>query len=156
MRLLHVPLLVARAGGTHAELQLDALATHDGYFSVLVPLPATPTDVALPFGREHAWLQLHSATMVPISEGRAMERHEADAMHLLMADGVVDHGAGLLNFEHENAMLMFPTESFPNEGRMALRLSFRPVTSRHAADAVATAADRASCGDATQTPAAVA
>ncbi|RVT54322.1 HAD family hydrolase [Rubrivivax albus] len=140
MRRLPVPLLVARDGGTPAELQLDALATHDGYFSVLVPLPTTPTDVALPFGRDHAWLQLHSATMVPVSEGRAMERHEADAMHLLVADGVVSHGAGLLNFEHENAMLMFPSESFTHEGRMAIRLTFRPVTSRTEAVQAAAAA----------------
>jgi len=129
-RRLPVPLLVAREGGAHAELQLEAMSTHDGYFSVLVPLPATPTDVAMPLGREHAWLQLHSATMVPVTEGRAMERHEADVMHLLVADGVVSHGGGLLHFEHENAMLMFPSESFQHEGRVAIRLTFRPVTSR--------------------------
>lgn len=136
MRQLPVSVLVSRDGRT-IEFELQAVATYDGYYSLLVPLPSLATDVAIALGRDHAWLQIHDATLVPVQDDHLQERQETDALHLLVADGVVDHGGGLLNFGHEDAMLMFPAESYAHKGRMALRLTFRPVTSRQQAPAAA-------------------
>lgn len=140
MRQLPVTVLVSRDGKT-AELKIDAQATYDGYYSILLPLPSRPADVALALGRDHAWLQIHSATLAPVQDGRAIESQEADAMHLLVAHGVADHGGGLLNFENDASMLMFPVESYQTTGQAALRLCFRPVTSRQQADAAMAATE---------------
>jgi FMN phosphatase YigB (HAD superfamily) len=135
MRKLPLTLVVSRDGRS-VEIDIEASSTHDGYFSTVVPLPKSPTDIAMTFGRNHAWLQLHSAGLVPVVNDRALERQETDAMDLLSAEGVVSHGAGLLNFESEDAVLKFPAESFhllPQDRRMAMRLCFRPIAPREPA-----------------------
>ncbi|MBZ8140169.1 hypothetical protein CLD22_09710 [Rubrivivax gelatinosus] len=108
----------------HAEIV--ATATHDGYFSALVPLPNGEGNVGLAFGRDHGWIQLHSAEIVPL----AAMTEEADVMAQLLHAGVKDHGHGLLEFEGTDSLLMLPAGANPIAGKAALRLVFRPIARR--------------------------
>lgn len=129
-----VNLIVSREGRS-ANVGIDAQPTHDGYFATFIPLPQSHADIGLVFGQHHAWLQLHSAELVPLGAARVKDEDRVDARPLFALSGVVDHGHGLLQFEGPDSLLMLPAGSWPGEGRAGLRLVFRPLAPREAGTA---------------------
>jgi FMN phosphatase YigB (HAD superfamily) len=129
-----VQVMLARDGRS-ANVSIDAQPTHDGFFATVVPLPTDDADVALAFGLDHQWLQLHTAELVPLSGRRVVDGEETDVRHLLLPSGVVDHGHGLLQFEHPDALLMLAAGSWHWEGRAGLRVVFRPIAAREVSTA---------------------
>jgi FMN phosphatase YigB (HAD superfamily) len=118
-----------------AQVMIEATPTHDGYFSTVVPLPDSDADVGLALGRDHEWLQLHSAELVSLSGRRVAEGNATDLRPVLAFSGVRDQGHGLLHFEAADSLLMLPAGSWSHEGRAGLRIVFRPIAARKAAGA---------------------
>ena len=118
-----------------AQVLIEASPTHDGYFSTVVPLPDSDADVGLALGRDHEWLQLHSAELVSLSGRRVAEGTTTDLRPVLAFTGVQDQGHGLLHFEAIDSLLMLPAGSWSHEGRAGLRIVFRPIAPRQAAGA---------------------
>ncbi len=113
-----------------ANVTIDAQPTHDGYFATVIPLPESDTDVALAFGLDHSWLQLHSVRLVPLSGRRVADGDELDVRDLLVPSGVHDHGHGLLQCEGSDALMLLPAGSWTGERRLGLQVVFRPIAAR--------------------------
>ena len=124
---LHV---ILTRDATNVQATIDAAITHDGYFSALVPVSGTEADIALAFGRDHEWIQLHSVHLVAMSTTGAGTGAEVDVTPMLVRGGTVDHGHGLLHFADDDALLMLPAGALPSHGRAALRVVFRPIGGR--------------------------
>jgi hypothetical protein len=129
MRSSPVQVIFARGSGS-SQLMVDATATHDGFFSALVPISEKACDIGLAFGRDHEWIQLHGIEVVALSGGQGMQGIDVDAWPLLVHSGVQDHGHGLLQFAQADSLLMLPAGALPAQGRAALRIVFRPITAR--------------------------
>lgn len=112
------------------QVLVDASTTHDGYFSALVPVSQERADLGLAFGRDHAWIQLHSIDLVPLSGAREGLDLDPDVRPLFVPSGVQDHGQGLLHFVEREGLLMLPAGALPEVGRSALRVVFRPIAAR--------------------------
>ncbi len=127
MRRSTVQVVLARDGRS-AQVSVDAMSTHDGYFCAVVPLPDADADVGFALGRDHAWLQLHSAELVSVADHRLRRGAEVDVRSVLAySDDVQDHGHGLLHFPNADALIMLPAASWSFDGKAALRLVFRPI-----------------------------
>ena len=129
MRSSPVQAIFAR-GSSSSQIMVDAMPTHDGYFSALVPISEKASDIGLAFGRDHEWIQIHSIEVVALSGGQGMQGIDVDAMPLFVRSGVQDHGHGLLRFTQADALLMLPAGAVPAQGRAALRVVFRPIAAR--------------------------
>lgn len=115
-------------GNESARANVRASATHDGYFSANVPMGERDLHIGLLLGR-YAWIQVHSATLVPLSRLAG----DADGLNILPSlifDGVRDHGHGVYECLGAEALAMIPSGVNPFEESVACRFVFRPIARR--------------------------
>jgi FMN phosphatase YigB (HAD superfamily) len=120
-----VPVLVANAN-SHSVLTARAFATHDGFFSLHLPMSAS-FDASVLWGRRYEWLQIDAVHKVSLADG-------ADAQPLALGrdvvlDGVQQEAGGLLRCG-EAGMMFLPACSPRDHGRYMVRVVFRPVALR--------------------------
>ncbi len=73
---------LALGEGMNSEFQVEALATHDGYFSLTVPVGTCEYEIGLLFGKTMTWLQLHSMDLIrtgPARRGAGIALHDRHA-----------------------------------------------------------------------------
>lgn len=115
-------------GNESARASARALATHDGYFSAIVPVGERDLHVGLVLGR-YAWIQVHSATLVPLSRLPG-DAEGLEILPLLILDGMRDHGHGVYECIGPGALAMIPSGVNPFEEPVACRFVFRPIARR--------------------------
>jgi FMN phosphatase YigB (HAD superfamily) len=131
-----LPLLLVGQRGSGVT-SVEARATHDGYFSLIVPMNGD-VKVGILFGRCYAYVQLHSIELLPTSALYAPDGDEPvmDASSSATADGMRDAGGGLFECLSESAfMLIAPDKYPPSKTGVACRIVFRPVVLRQPAAA---------------------
>jgi FMN phosphatase YigB (HAD superfamily) len=122
--------VVAR-GNEQVTTKLDARATHDGFFSLVVPMGEGNLDVGIAFGEKYAWLQIESVHLIPTEALLKDDENErsldyAEKAHL---DGMIDHGGGLMQSSDNHALVMLPGYGVSDEPHVC-RIVFRPITAR--------------------------
>lgn len=131
LRRENLQVVVMREG--HAtEIAMEAIPTHDGYFSLQIPIANASYNVGILFGKKYRWVQLESAEviMTDVLYSSKESQFTEDASTQLAIDQMQDHGGGLFECKNEGGLLMFsPRESKPN-GNHVLRVVFRPVVVR--------------------------
>lgn len=124
-RKLQVPALAANASG-HSLESVQAVATHDGYYSLHLPMSVS-FDLSLLWGQCFEWLQIESMEKVSMSD-------VSDAVPLevgreVILDGMSEQAGGLFHCS-EAAMLYLPACGPADHGRRMMRLVFRPLAVR--------------------------
>ena len=126
-----VPTLVASAQ-RHAFGSADAVATHDGYFSLHLPMSAH-FDQSLLLGQRFEWLQLDAIEKIPLA-GSGGHQDIVLGQDVFL-DGVEQCEGNLLKLG-ESGLMLFPACSAEDNGRHMIRVVFRPVLTRNPAPAV--------------------
>lgn len=131
LRREELPVLIVGAGNGGVTLA-EAHATHDGYFSLV--LPAGPKfQLGVLFGQRYAYVQIHSIELLPATALYAPEGDEPvlDASSAATVDGMRDAGGGLFECLSESAFVMIaPTEYPKSNSGVACRIVFRPIVPR--------------------------
>lgn len=112
----------------------EARATHDGYFSLVIPMNAG-FKVGVLFGRRYAYVQLHSVELVPTNALYAPDGDAPvlDASSSVTADGMRAAGGGLFECLTDAAFILIAPDQYPpSKHGVACRIVFRPVVPRPA------------------------
>ena len=136
-----LPLLIL-AGRDGSLAEADARATHDGYFSLLIPLGEGGFNVGVLFGKKYAWLQIQSVELIPTSAlyDRDGDEQCVDASDATTLEGMRAAGGGLFECLSDSAFLLVAPRTRPRApGTFACRIVYRPLVTR--APAVAAAAE---------------
>jgi FMN phosphatase YigB (HAD superfamily) len=138
MNLRRENLSVVIAGANDGGLTTaDARATHDGYFSLVLPVSKS-FRLAILFGQRYTYVQLHSIELLPTAALYANEGDDPvlDASSAATVDGMRDVGGGLFECLTESAfVLIAPTEFPKSTSGVACRVVFRPIVQRLSATA---------------------
>ena len=109
------------------------MATHDGYFSLHLPMSAH-FDQSLLLGQRFEWLQLDAIEKIALSG--AGGRQDIVLGEDVFLDGVEQCEGNLLKL-NDSGLMLFPACSVKDSGRHMIRLVFRPVLNRSQASVVA-------------------
>ncbi|HWE30254.1 MAG TPA: hypothetical protein VHB97_19745, partial [Polyangia bacterium] len=133
-----VDVMMAR-DGKPVFVQLQAPATYDGCFALLVPMGHCDRQVGLSFGRQYEWLQLETAQLIVAEEllGERESQHSEDVRAQLSPQGMTEHAPGLFSCGSPEAFLFYAPEPRKPATRYVLRVVFRPISRRKAAVAKA-------------------
>jgi FMN phosphatase YigB (HAD superfamily) len=125
--------LLVLAGRSGSLAEAEARATHDGYFSLIVPLGEGGFSVGVMFGKKYAWLQLESIAFVPTKALYHPDGSESslDASACASPDGMRSAGGGLYECTSEASFLLITPRFRPETpGTFACRIVFRPLVPR--------------------------
>lgn len=126
-----IQLIVMRSSQA-SQIEIEAIPTHDGYFSLLIPIGSGNFQIGVLFGMNYQYLQLESADVIKTAAlfGSKESNHTFDATSQLSADQMSDKGGGLFECQSEAAILIFNPTMQLDEHNHVLRLVFRPVVMR--------------------------
>ncbi|HEX6277031.1 MAG TPA: hypothetical protein VFZ53_28515, partial [Polyangiaceae bacterium] len=129
-----IPLVIADERNASA-VTLEARATHDGFYSLEIPLGDARFNVAVLFGKTHSWLQIASVEILPV-RGLYLADSEERALDLsdkVRVDGMRLAADGLFECLSESAFLLVTPERPEGErGPLACRIVYRPLVARAA------------------------
>lgn len=131
LRRERVGIIVIR-GNQSSQTTLEALPTHDGYFSLLVPVGTGDFQIGVQFGLHYQWIQLESAELIVTTAlyGSKESENTEDASANLAVDQMMDKGGGLFECLSDTSLLVFvPTHSLGTHN-YTLRIVFRPLVMR--------------------------
>ena len=129
--------LVARGGET-AQRTVEARATHDGFYALLVPVGARNLHVGVMFGQRYAWLQVESVELIAREAlfGSDESTRTEDARSSVRYESMVERAPGVWECTSESAFLFVtPTPKPGDITAYVCRIVFRPLAPRVAARA---------------------
>ncbi|MEG3175092.1 HAD family hydrolase [Sphingomonas sp. RB3P16] len=131
-----LPVLIAD-GRKVDTATITATPTHDGYFIAPIPIDDCRFAIGLQFGRLYEWLQVESATFMPVdrflSEKQRSGAEEIEAVPTL--EGMERTAPHLFRCEDDAAFMMIPPPPRRDARKMMLAVVFRPIVIRDAATA---------------------
>lgn len=112
--------------------RLEALHTHDGWFSLHVPLGAGGMHAGVAFGERLRFVQIHSVATIPVDElyGDRESGHTVDIRDRVVFDGMHERGDGLYECADSASLMMVPPSVAPGGRRLVARVVFRPIVAR--------------------------
>jgi FMN phosphatase YigB (HAD superfamily) len=135
MSLRHEPIKVLCARGAESSLHvINAQATHDGFFSLIVPVGKRDFHLGMMFGQRYTWVQVESIHFIrgdALFGNRESEFSDDDAtMHL---EGMTARAPGLFECTTESGFLFVTPTPRPGDNHSYVcRVVFRPLTVRPA------------------------
>ena len=128
--------ILALRGELPIRAQVEARATHDGWFSAIVPYNATDSALGFLMGERHAWVQVESVTRIEagaLYTAKETERSE-DVSAYIHAEGMTRRGPGLFECNAPEGFLLLaaPPPANPTQPYVC-RIVFRPIAPRVAA-----------------------
>lgn len=126
-----IPVLVLR-GQASATETIRARATHDGYFSALLPMGRGDLHLGLLLGQSYAWIQVLGVEAIAqrYLAGATESLHSRDLANDIVLDGMRDHGGGLLECEGTASLIMIPAGLAGFAEPATCRFVFRPIVRR--------------------------
>lgn len=125
--------ILALRGETPIRAQVEARATHDGWFSAIVPYHAADRAIGFLLGERHAWVQIESVTRIEASAlytAKETERSEDVSAHV-HAEGLTRRGPGLFECESpEGFLLLAAPPPASASSPYVCRIVFRPIAPR--------------------------
>lgn len=113
-------------GNEKGTVNLDAQATHDGYYSICAP---AGTGVSLLVGKKYQWLQIESAELIEMDAFLRQSEtfNTINAMPYLTLDDMAQKGKGLYECLSESAVVTL-VPNLKQAKEYVFRLVFRPVS----------------------------
>ncbi len=137
MRQELVKVLVVQ-GASNALSEMNALATHDGYFSLTVPVGARNLDIGVLLGVNYSWVEIESVHLIKasalLSDQESANTEVID--QFVMFEGITRHGRRVCECRNaESFVFISPgrlpsTQKTPSTERYVVRLVFRPLERR--------------------------
>jgi FMN phosphatase YigB (HAD superfamily) len=128
---VQLPVMVAR-GQDSTIVRLEALPTHDGYYSVSIPIGRCEYAVGILFGQLFEWVQLESARVATVR--RQFDAFQRQREIDLTAAAVHEHtqaqAGGLLHCRQEHSFSFFAPPAPVGDESCVLRVVFRPIVRR--------------------------
>lgn len=126
-----IQLLVIQ-GQNASPFLLEAIPTHDGYFSLMVPVINQSCKIAVQWGIHYKWVELESAETIPMQflyTNKEFENTQDASQHLAI-DQMMDRGGGLFECLSENSLLVYEPVLQKDNIQRILRIIFRPIVPR--------------------------
>lgn len=116
-----------------AQMTLEATLTHDGFYSLLIPVAQGNVQIGVRFGVKYHWVQLESIELIEMAAlfKQVESEHTEDASQFVLLDQLQDKGGGLLECQSTLGLLICVVPS-KVDGDFVLRVVFRPTVSRKA------------------------
>ena len=112
---------------------MEARATHDGWFSAVVPYNATDSALGFLLGERNAWVQVESVTRIEahaLYTVKETERSEDVSAHI-HAEGLTRKGPGLFECDSPEGFLLVAAPPPPDPTKpYVCRIVFRPIAPR--------------------------
>lgn len=117
-------------------LPLNAMPTHDGYFSILIPVVNAHCPLGIGFGKAYKWVEIESAELIQLTAlySYSEHTHTQDASHYMTVSAMVHKESGLFECESTDALLVFDPANKIDNSRYILRVIFRPIVARATAE----------------------
>ena len=128
-----VTALIVR-GNDATTANLEAYATHDGYFALLLPVGTCDLNLGVLFGR-YAWVQIDSIDLIKSTSLHQHDESEQteDARSCAKFDAMVERAPGLYECLSDAAfMLLEPRTRDAEASTYVCRVVFRPISLRAA------------------------
>lgn len=120
--------------GTNAgRAAVEARATHDGFFSLVLPVGGGEAAVGVLFGERYSWVQIESVTLIELSGlyTDSESKKSTDITGLVLAEGLAKRAKGLFECTSKEGFLLIPpVGGLKPRTRYAARVVFRPVEMR--------------------------
>lgn len=113
-------------------LSLESMPTHDGYFSLMIPVVSPDCPIAIRFGAVYKWVEIESAELIELTtlySSREVE-HTHNASTCMSLNEMKHHDSGLFECLTGNAVLIFDPAGKIGSVRQILRIIFRPIVRR--------------------------
>lgn len=124
--------VIAIRAGNASQTMIEAMPTHDGYFSLIVPVGTGDFQVGVQFGLNYQWIQIDSTELIVTSAlySSKESEHTIDASDSVVVDQMENRGQGLYECLTDTSLLVYvPTRGLGNHHH-ALRIIFRPIISK--------------------------
>jgi len=124
-------MIVAKENNQLYQFPLEAILTHDGYYSVCVPI-MPKNEIGIRFGAQYQWVELESADIIELKYlcSAAESAHTESAGSYLSAVQMTNRGGGLYECTSDAGLLaMTPPKKIVNND-FILRVIFRPIVLR--------------------------
>ena len=121
------------ARGTETSIQVAvAQATHDGFFSLVVPVGMRDIHVGLMFGHRYSWVQVESIQLIQRDALFGNRESEFSDDHLTVhLEGMAVRGPGLFECTVESGFLFVTPKPKPADSTpYVCRVVFRPLSLR--------------------------
>jgi FMN phosphatase YigB (HAD superfamily) len=136
-RTIQLPVIVAD-GRDVTTGTITATPTHDGYYIAPVPIGACRFSVGLQFGQLYDWVQVESATFMPVEDFLSEKpRAGAESPALPSLEGMDQAAPHLFRCADEFAFMMVPPPQRQGDAPMMLAVVFRPIAAREPVNAAA-------------------
>jgi predicted HAD superfamily hydrolase len=114
------------------QKNFEAIPTHDGYYSLLIPVGDGKFQVGIQFGKNYEWVQLESAEIIPSKAlfSQLESLYTKDISANLIVDDMTDQGGGLFFCSSPNSLLIYIPQLPEANNNDVLRVVFRPVVKR--------------------------
>jgi len=128
---LSIPAIHVGPSGS-AQTQVLASPTHDGFYSVRLPIARDVSAIALQLGAVFEWFELAGITAAPISALKGgIINDETPREVLTRLDGIVTHAVGLLECTDPAAfVLVTPPDNRDVEEPGMIEITLRPIRNR--------------------------
>lgn len=122
--------VIAIKGGQSNQTKVEALPTHDGYFSLIVPIGNGEFQIGLQFGLQYQWIQIESADVIVVNTlyGSKESENTKEVWENLVFDQMVEKGNHLYeSLSNAGLIVYLPTSMANQQAHYALRIVFRPI-----------------------------
>lgn len=119
--------------GQHStQMVSEAHQTHDGYFSLLIPVGNGNFQVGVIFGSHYEWVQIESAQLIKISALLTEKESEntEEVMEKLIIDQMIERGKGIFECLSTSALVFLPPAKLSVSENFVFRIVFRPLLHR--------------------------
>jgi FMN phosphatase YigB (HAD superfamily) len=123
-------------GNDATTTELDAQATHDGYYALLVPVGRGDMNFGILFGERYSWVQIAHIEHVPTATLFKDEeaRHAEDVLDRAKLEQMTLRAPGLYECATDQAFLLLPPPRRASAGTtFVCRVVFRPISVRNSA-----------------------
>ena len=111
---------------------VTATATHDGYYLATVPIGARKLSIGLSLGKVFEWVQIQSATLVPVVDLMTSDENKRaiDVADIAVLEDIEKAADGLLHCGSVHSFLFLPTGTEDASESWVLCIVFRPIARR--------------------------
>lgn len=130
-RTIQLPVIFADRNEVALQ-QVDATATHDGYFLAAIPIGDCRFSVAVQFGALFDWVEVDSVNALPLADFLS-EAHSASESQIALdpvLEGMERAAPSLFHCVDETGFMMIHPPERRDERPMMLALVFRPIAER--------------------------
>ncbi|MEL7198179.1 MAG: HAD family hydrolase [Pseudomonadota bacterium] len=130
-RSIALPAFYVSKNGSSAS-RAEARATHDGCFTVQLPVGSQQSGIALGLGAAFEWVEVVSVTRAPIDSLRGgLENDDERETLMPIADGMNEQAAGLYECPDPTGLLFVPADQLPlRDSADMIEIVLRPIRER--------------------------